>query len=80
MGKFLSEQRGLPDGLDYLIRHKFLDCVQSGSADEADFAREIRRTFTAEQMKPYFKILLRTRQPQDLVRIRRARRLLLPEE
>ena len=79
MGKFLSEERGLKEGLEYLIRHKFLDCVQSGSQDEADFAREIRRTFTAEQMKPYFKTLLRTRQPQDLARIHKARRLLLPE-
>ena len=76
MGEFLRDERGLEEGLEYLIRHKFLDCIHPGSKDEADFASEIRRVFTREQMEPYLKALLRTRQPQELALRRRARLLL----
>ena len=81
MGKFLSEERGLTAGLEYLIGEKFLNfIIRADPAEEADFAREIRRVFAAEQMKPYLKALLRTRAPRILARIHKARRLLLPED
>jgi hypothetical protein len=77
MGEFLRDDRGLAAGLEYLIGEKFLGCMPSDIPEELDFAREIQGVFTAEQMEPYFKKLMRTRQPQELARRRRARRLLL---
>jgi hypothetical protein len=78
MGDFLREERGLQDGLEYLIGDKFLNFLIGADVSEAaDFAREILRVFTADQMKPYFKKLMRTREPQSLARTRYARELLL---
>jgi hypothetical protein len=78
MGAFLRDERGLMDGLEYLIGEKFLNfIIHADPLEEADFASEICRVFTVEQMAPYFKKLLRTRQPQMLARIHRARLLLL---
>ena len=75
--------RGVEDGygiekaMGYLIGEKFLTCMTSDIPETLDFAHEIQRVFTAEQMEPYFKKLMRIRQPQELARRRRARRLLL---
>lgn len=78
MGAFLRDERGLTDGLEYLIGEKFLNfIIQANPLEEADFAREIRRVFTSEQMAQYFKTLLRTRQPRVLAQIHRARLMLL---
>jgi len=51
--------------------------MPSDTPEELDFAHEIQRVFTAEQMEPYFRKLMRTRQPGELARRRKARRLLL---
>ena len=79
MGEFLRDERGLADGLDYLIGEKFINYLKGNPADEerVEFAKSIKLVFTPDQMIPFFRKNMRSRRFGSLETVRSARMLLL---